>query len=149
MERRGVLLAGLVVFPVILAISTLHFERQMDAIVKTTVADVEIVEDDITADVWSQDLMIYHVTKEVMEKISGYTARLVGYDYDRNVIKVEIYGVLASGSDTGSETAAELFDSLTNNIVDAQVEVTGDFVPSVKNPMDRKWTQHLIEKISY
>jgi hypothetical protein len=112
---------------------------------------VTIVEndDDLTIDVWGRDFTIFHVRKEAIEKLTGYEAEFIGYDYEKKIIKIRVYGDLASGSDTGCESAAELFHSLTDNIVDAELEAAGDFVPSAQNPMDKKWTQHLIQEISY
>jgi hypothetical protein len=152
-EKKGVIMASLVVFPILIVLFNFQLEQQMDAIVKTTASDIRIVNDqmdtDIQMEAWARDFVIYHVTKQVMEKLNGYTARFVGYDYESNIIKIEIYGNLTSGSDTACQEASYLFHSLTNNLVEAQLEVTGDWVPSRKNPMDREWTQYLIQKISY
>jgi hypothetical protein len=148
-EKKGVIMAGLVVFPILSVLFNFQFERQMDQVVKTAAAEVTIVENDSynTYDGYARDVVVYHVTKEAKEKLYGYSARFVGYDYDRNVIKVRIYGLLSSGSDMGCERAAILFHSLTNNLVDAQIEVTGDWIPSKRKLMDRNWTQHLVNRI--
>jgi hypothetical protein len=149
MEKKGILAAFVVVFPIMLAILNFQFEGQMDQVVKTAAAEVAIVDDNDISDVWTKDFTIFHVRQEAIEKLAGYQARFIGYDHTRNMIRIEIYGDLATGSDTACETAVQLFHSLTDNIVDAELKVMGDFVPSARNPMDREWTQYLIQEISY
>ena len=61
MEKRDILIAFLVVFPIALAIANFQFGRQMDAVVKTAAADVSIVDDDMTIDVWTRDSTVYLV----------------------------------------------------------------------------------------